>query len=418
MTQHNTTNSSFFNKVVSSSQQTVPAPIWAIGIVTFLVNISSVMVFGFSAIYLKSILGVGTGWIGFLEGVVEGMAYAMKVLSGLLSDYLRRRKNIMGFGYGLIAITRPILALSTSYGGVFIARLLDRLGNGIQSTPRDALVGDLSPSQHKGACYGLRQTLGTMGSFIGGFLGIIAMVLTGSNFHMVFWLATIPASLAFIILILFVKESEKNLHPQDHQKRHPLHLSDIPRLGKDYWLLMIVVAIFMLARLGEALLMLHGHQNFGLSQDYAPMVMILLNITYSLTSYPIGKLSDRMSRYTLLAGGCIVLIIADILLASSTQLWLLFVAVALWGVQMGISQAMFVSLIADTVPNDLRGTGFGFFYLISAFSLVIASTSAGTITQYFGEAMSFLGSAVFASLSLLALFIVKPKKKADQVKTL
>lgn len=418
MTQNNITNSSSFNKLVSSSQQIIPSSIWAIGIVTFLVNISTVMIFSFSAVYLKSILGVGTGWIAFLEGVVEGMAYAMKVLSGLLSDYLRRRKSIMGFGYGLITVTRPILALTTSYGGVFIARLLDRFGNGIQATPRDALVGDLSPSQHKGACYGLRQTLGTTGSFVGGFLGIIAMVLTGSNYHMVFWFATIPAFLAFVILIFFVRESEKNLHPQDHQKRHPLHLSDIPRLGRDYWFLMVVVAIFMLARLGEALIILHGHQNFGLSQDYAPMVMILLNITYSLTSYPIGKLSDRMSRYTFLAGGCIVLIIADILLASSSHLWLFFVAVAFWGVQMGISQAMFVSLIADTVPDDLRGTGFGFFYLISAFSLVIASTSAGTVTQYFGEAMSFLGSAVFASLSLFALFLVKPKKKEDQVKIL
>jgi len=391
----------------------IPREIWIIGWATFLLNTSSVMVFSLSAVYLKSILGISMGWIGLLEGVVEGSAYATRIFSGVLSDYFRRRKIIVCLGYFIVTLTRPVLALSSSFAGVFSARMLDRLGNGIQATPRDALIGDIAPPASKGACFGLRVSLGTAGSLFGGVAGIAVMFWTFNNYHIVFWAATIPAFLAFIILVFAVSEPQQNLQPADHKSRHPIHWADIPRLGKAYWMIMMVVACFMLARVGEVFLVIHVHKNFGLSQGYAPLVHILYNATYALSSYPVGWLSDRYSRYTLLGIGIVVLIITDIVLGFAHSLLMAFFGVILWGIQMGISQSMFLTLVADSVPEDLRGTGFGFFYLISSVSIVLASIIAGVIADHYGEGASFQYSSLVAFVSLLLLMGVSRSRRTQ-----
>lgn len=396
----------------------IPSSIWALGFATFLINVSSVIVFGLSAVYMKTILGVSTGWIGLLEGVVEACAYATKLLSGVFSDYLQRRKRIMVVGFALATLARPVLAIFSTFGAVFTARLMDRLGNGIQSTPRDALVGDIAPTAIKGKCYGLRQSLATAGSFFGGILGVLAMIYTQSNFKHVFWIATIPAILALIILTVFVKEPKK--HHEDKSKvQERIRFSDIPKLGKPYWLLMAVAAVFMCARIGEAMLILHAHLNFGLSEAYTPIILILYNGTNSLASYPVGYLSDRMPRYYLLILGFVMLIISDVLLAFANNLTMVLAGVCFWGVQIGITQSMFMALIADKVPPRLLGTGFGFFYLISAIALVVAGTLGGSIGNIYGQGASFLYSFVvaFVALVLLLLFVRSSHVKLSFKKT-
>lgn len=402
---------------MKTKKSPIPTAVFVIGLVQLLINVSSVMIFSLSAVYLKSILMVSTGWIGFLEGFVEASAHATKLFSGMISDYLRRRKLIMVIGFGLVTLTRPILAISESFMAVFTARFLDRFGNGIQSTPRDALVGDIAPKDIKGECFGLRQSLGTAGSFLGGVIGIGAMVWTASNFHQVFWMATIPAFTAFVLLILFVKEPKPVPLPdgekdedEQHPKKHPLHLSDLKRLGKQYWYLMLVVATFMLARPTEAFLTLHASQSFGLADMYAPAILLTYNLTYSLSSYPIGRLADRVSRYQLLAVGFITLIIADLILAFTPNLPGLFVGVGIWGIQMGISQSVFLTLVDQITPPDLRGTAFGFFYLISAVAIILAGVGAGNIAQHFGEGQAFLASSIIG-LVALTLLLALPRKK-------
>lgn len=396
----------------------IPKPIWAIGLSMFLINMSSVMIFSLSAVYLQSNLGVSTGLIGFLEGIVEGTAHATRVFSGVLSDYLRRRKLIMCMGYGLAVVARPLMGLSGSFTAVFVARMLDRLGNGIQGTPRDALIGDLAPETRRGACFGLRQSLGTAGSFAGGIAGVAAMIWTTSNYHSVFWLATIPALLALILLLVAVKEPEKNLHPADHKRRHPIHMSDIPRLGKAYWMIMIVAAFFMLSRVGEAFLVIHAFKNFGLPKNYASCVHILYNITYCIISFPIGRLSDRFSRYTLLAFGIVTLILTDMTLAFASSLPVVLLGVLMWGIQMGITQSLFSAIIADTVPEDLLGTGFGLFSLISAVSVIIASILGGRVAMIFGEWATFIYSATIAAASLAILIYIKIKRRKGSLSRL
>ena len=388
----------------------IPPAVWAIGFSQFLINVSSIIVFGFSAVYLKSILGVGTGWIGFLEGVVEGCSYLTKVLSGVFSDYLQRRKRIMVWGFALVLLSRPILAISHTFTTVFAARLMDRLGNGIQSTPRDALVGDIAPPSIKGSCYGLRQSLGTAGSFFGAIIGVIVMRLTCNNFHIVFWIATIPAALALIILMTAVKEPRDQDHngksiPHAKKPRNPIYWKDLKNLGRNYWILMIIAGLFMLSRLSEAMLVLHAYENFGLEEAYTPIVLMLYNGANSIASYPIGKLSDRINRYFILGMGFIVLILADIVLSSATNLMQMLFGVVLWGIQIGITQSMFLALIADIVPKKLRGTGFGFFYFITSLSLITASTVGGSIAQVYSLSSAYKLSSIIACIALASLVV-------------
>lgn len=382
----------------------------------FFINMSVIMVYSLNALYLSTIMGVTYVWIGLLEGAIEAISFFMKLFSGVLSDYLKKRKKIMLIGYALTAISKPLLGISSSYAATFTSRVIERLGNGIQSTPRDALVGDVAPAQHRGACYGLQRSLGVIGSIFGAFLAMIIMSYSADNFSFVFLLAGIPATIAFGILYIAVKEPKHAHYTTDikinkHAERHPIHWSDLSRLGKEYWGLMVVVAIFMLARVSETFIVLNAHKNFGLPKSYASGIMILYNITYCLCSFPIGLLSDRIGRYKLLIMGISTLMIADFLIALAPNLTTIFIGVLFWGCQMGISMNVFSSLIADSVPEDLRGTGFGVFYLISGISIISGGAAGGTIAHFYGEGSAFITSFVIAGLSMAALLFFKPGKK-------
>jgi MFS family permease len=281
----------------------------------------------------------------------------------------------------------------------------------MQSTPRDALVADLSPSDIKGECFGLRTALTNAGSVIGTGLAVIAMLWTSSNYEQIFWMACLPPILAFTILIMFVKDSKlkpEEMESQTKPKRHPLHLSDIPRLGRPFWYLMLIVAVFMLARVSESLLGLHANINFKLPEQWVPMVVLTYNAANSITAYPIGRFSDRIPRHYILALGCFCLVLADVLLAFAPNFTVAMIGVAVWGIQRGITESMFLSLIADFVPADLRGTGIGIFYLFSALSIFFAGLFGGMIANSFSFETMYIVSGCIASASLgLLLFIYK-----------
>ncbi|MBX3456781.1 MAG: MFS transporter [Candidatus Paracaedibacteraceae bacterium] len=399
----------------------IPKDIWAIGLAVFFTNLSSVMVRSISAIYMKTILGAGSGMIGTIEGIVEMLSFLMKMMSGVYSDYLRRRKFIIILGYFFMFLSRPLIAAFGNLQAVISARFLDRIGNGIQASPRDALVGDLAPKSIRGACYGLRISLGTAGSFAGAVVALGLMFWHGENYQMVFWLASIPALLSVIILATQVNEpkiTENHVTiatTEEKKGRHPMHLSDIPRLGKPFWMLMIVVGIFMIAQLGEPILVLHAHESFQLSGKFIPLILIVYNSTYSSVSYPAGKMSDKIGRINMLIVGFLCLLIGDILLSSAQDLWIVFIGIAMCGAQMAITQSIFMSLIADSVPKDLRGTGFGVFYLICAISVFISNAGSGFIAEAMGERYAFIASLVIGSISLIALLMfakkISPKEK-------
>ena len=391
----------------------IPRLVWILGCMMFLVNLSYLMIYSYVGIYMKS-LGMTLGWIGVVEGLAEAASYLMKLISGMISDYLKRRKPVIIVGYTLIIISRVLFSISTTIYPIFAARLIERIGNGIQATPRDTMVADVSPNSRIGAAYGLKRTLAQAGSLVGAIAGIGAMIWVGGDYEKVFQLATIPSFLAFFILIAFVREPKKFAHSAisseiplpSAKKSSPLHLSSIFSLGLPFWLLMLITAIFMLSRFSETFLTLHAYTNFGLKSEYAPTIMIVFNAGWCLSSYPVGVLADRMNRYWFLAMGIVFLILADHFLASAKTLTWVYIGCFLWGVQYGVTQNIFLSLVAEMVPSHLRGTGFGCYYIICAVSAYCADHLVGVISQYYGQAIAFSTSGFIAMISLLTLIVV------------
>lgn len=388
-----------------ASQPTTKAKIhptvWALGFVSMLMDISSEMVHGLLPLFMVNVLGTSTLMVGLIEGVAEATALIVKVFSGALSDYLGKRKGLALLGYGMAAVVKPLFALATSSGMVLTARMVDRVGKGIRGAPRDALIADVTPVEQRGAAYGLRQSLDTIGAFTGPLLAVGLMLLWHDNYRAVFWVAVIPGVLSTLLLWAWVRE------PADIQRKsqgNPITRANLQRLGKPYWWVVIIGAVFTLARFSEAFLVLRAQQG-GVAVALVPLVMVAMNIIYAATAYPFGKLSDRMSHTTLLILGLLVLIAADFVLASSHHWTVILAGVALWGVHMGMTQGLLSAMIAHTAPADLRGTAFGMFNLVSGIAMLIASTLAGLLWDVYGAAMTFYVGAAFCGVAVLALLL-------------
>ena len=389
-------------------RESIPGVIWAIGISSLLINMSTAVVFSGSALYMKTVLGISVSAIGMLEAVVESIAYAIRIFSGILSDYMKKRKPLILIGFILLTISKPILAFSGNIVQIFTARTLDRMGNGIQATPREALVGDLAPKKSKGACFGLRHSLSVVGSTLGGVFGIIVMKQTGNNFQLMFLLAAIPAVFAVLVVILFIKE-KKNHEADHHHKKNKFKVSDLSKLGKKFWLLILTVSIFMLGRFSEIFLTLNACDNFGLDLAYGTLITVVYNLTSTLSGYPIGKLSDKINRTNLLLAGFIILFISHLTIFGASNLYFVFFGTFLWGIQVGITQSIISALVSDYTPKELRGTGFGVYYFITAISTATASSLAGFFSQKNNgdESAAFLYGAIVCFASIIALLSVK-----------
>jgi MFS family permease len=392
----------------------IHSTVWKIGWMMFLINLSFVMGYSYIAIYMDS-LGVAMAWIGAAEGVAEASSYIMKLFSGMLSDYFRRRKPLMIVGYSLTVFSRILFSFASSLMPIFAGRLGERIGNGIQSTPRDTMVADVVPAKRIGAAYGLKRALSQGGAFLGAIVAMFAMRFFDNDIQSVFQAAVVPAILAYCILIFFIKEPKRFNHSAvsaeiplpEEKRRHPISLKNLPLLGKSFWLLMLVAAIFMLARFSESFLYLYARKTFDLPLENVPLVAMIYNATWCLTVYPVGRMADRINRYWFLIIGILFLVLANMVLANASSLTMLWIGIGLWGVQLAITQNIFLSLIAEIVPEDLRGTGFGCYYIICATSEYFAChLIGGVVSQYFGQSRMFLASGVIAVFSLLVLIVI------------
>ena len=379
----------------------MPAGIWVLGLVSLLMDISSEMIHSLLPLFMVTVLATSATTVGIIEGLAESTALIVKVFSGVLSDWLGKRKGLAVLGYGLGALTKPLFAVASSSGLVLTARLLDRVGKGIRGAPRDALVADLTPPEIRGAAFGLRQSLDTVGAFLGPLLAVGLMLLWANDFRAVFWVAVIPGVLAVLLLLFGLREPA---NPVREKRVNPIRRENLQRLGAAYWWVVAIGAVFTLARFSEAFLVLRAEQG-GMALALIPLVMVAMNAVYSLSAYPFGKLSDRVSRQGLLAVGLIVLIAADLVLASSAHWAVVLAGVALWGVHLGMTQGLLAALVADTVPADLRGTGYGFFNLVSGIAMLVASVLAGMLWDSWGAAYTFYAGALFSVLALGLLWL-------------
>lgn len=374
----------------------IPRSVWVLGFVSMLMDISSETVHSLLPVFMVSTLGASAFAVGLVEGVAEATALIVKMFSGTLSDYLGRRKELAILGYGLGAISKPFFAAAGSVHAVLTARFMDRVGKGMRGAPRDALVADLTPEPIRGAAYGLRQSLDTIGAFLGPLLAMALMVAWSGDFRKVFWFATIPGSLAVALLMVGVREPKPSRAPA--QPRAPIHWRVLKELGRPYWSVTVVGAIFTLARFSEAFLILRARQS-GLPDALAPAVLVLMNVVYAASAYPAGHLADRVDRRLLLASGLIVLIASDLLL-SRGGLAFVGVGVALWGLHMGLTQGLLATMVAAAAPPGLRGTAFGFFNLAGGVAMLAASALAGLLWDKLGAPATFQAGAAFSAIAL------------------
>ena len=377
----------------------IPKGVWVLGGVSLLMDVSSEMIHSLLPLFMATTLGASVIIIGIIEGVAEATALMLKVFSGVISDYVGKRKGLALLGYGLGALSKPLFAIAPTSGMVFSARMIDRSGKGIRGAPRDALVADVTPPEIRGAAYGLRQALDTIGAFLGPLLAVALMFLWDNDFQSIFWVAAIPAVLSIALLGFGLKEPNTSVV----QKRtNPLRRENLKKLSAAYWWVVAIGSIFTLARFSEAFLVLRAQQ-MAIPLFAIPLVMVAMNLVYSLTAYPFGKLSDSMSHSKMLQWGLLVLIAADIVLALSSHWSTLLAGVALWGIHMGMTQGLLAAMVAHTAPPELRGTAFGMFNLMSGIALLLASAGAGVLWEMLGAASTFYAGAIICVVTLIGM---------------
>jgi MFS family permease len=387
---------------VGTPRSKIPGSIWALGLVSLFMDMSSELIHSLLPVFLVSVLGASMLSVGLIEGVAEAVASAARVFSGALSDVLGRRKPLAVVGYGLAALSKPLFAWAPAIGWVFTARVIDRMGKGIRGAPRDALIGDIAPPALRGRYYGLRQSLDTVGAFLGPLLAIVLMGILANDIRSVFWFAVLPGLVSVAILVVFVREPRAN--QIDREERAPLRLASLRRLGSAYGWVVATASVLTLARFSEAFLVLRA-ENVGLALHLVPIVLVVMSVVYAASAYPVGILSDTMSRQSLLAVGFLVLIVADLVLALATTVSAVLAGVALWGLHMGLTQGLLTALVADTAPEELRGTAFGFFHLVVGLVLLAASLLAGWLWDVYGAPATFLAGAAITAAGLLAMTV-------------
>ncbi|MCC6391492.1 MAG: MFS transporter, partial [Bryobacterales bacterium] len=378
----------------------IPRGIWALGFVSMFMDISSEMILGLLPLFLVQVLGASATAVGVLEGVAESVVHLFRFLSGILSDWLGKRKTLALIGYGIAALTKPLFPIAGSFSIVFVARFVDRIGKGIRGAPRDALVADLAPPGMRGASYGLRQSLDTVGAFLGPLGAIVFMLVLGGNFRSVFWIAALPAFVSVALLAFFVNEPPgTRVMPQ----RKLLQWKDLSDFPPAFWYVIAITAVFTLARFSEAFLVLRA-SSLGLRADFVPAVLVLMNLSYAVSSYPAGRVSDTVDRRWILLLGGGALSAADLFLARAAGMTGLAAGICLWGLHMGFSQGLLAALVADAASVEKRGSAFGLFSLLSGLMMLVASTAAGALWDRFGPAVVFYTGAGIAALGMAGLF--------------
>lgn len=390
----------------SAPRPRIPPGVWALGFVSLLMDVSSEMIHSLLPMFLVGTLGVSVLAVGVIEGIAESTALVSKVFSGVLSDHVGRRKPLAVLGYALGALSKPVFALATGAGAVVAARFVDRVGKGIRGAPRDALLADITPGAVRGAAFGLRQSLDTVGAFVGPLLATALMIAWAGDFRAVFWVATVPAVLAVGVLVAGVREPARAA-AAPHAS--PIRRDALRRLGRGCWQVVALGAVFTLARFSEAFLVLRA-QEVGIAVAWVPLVMVVMNVCYAASAYPFGRLADAVDHGRLLAGGLVVLVAADLVLAFGAGSAALLAGVALWGLHMGITQGLLAAMVADTAPPELRGTAYGVFNLVAGVAMLVSSVLAGLLWDRLGSAFTFGAGAGFAALTLGVLWAMRARR--------
>lgn len=383
----------------------IPATVWLLGIVSLLMDISSEMINALLPLYLAGGLGVSMLAIGMIEGLSVAIATVTKFLSGVLSDLSRRAKPLAVLGYGLGAVSRLIFPLAVSLDQIVLAKALDRVGKGIRGAPRDAIIATVSPPEIRGASFGLRKSLDTVGGFLGPLVAVAAMLWLAGDIAAVFWIAAIPAGLAMLVLVGLVREPAAT----STSRATSFQLRDSLRLNRTIWMVIGFSAGIMLARFSEAFVLLKS-LSAGFAPAWVPLALVIMHAAYGLTALPVGRLSDRIGTRGLLAVSLGFLIVAHLLLALGDGIWIYVLGTVFWGLHMGFSQGLLGAMVANATPDGLKGSAFGTFNLVTAMVVLAGNLLAGWAWQDIGPAAPFLIGAGVSGMALLALLLHRSRQ--------
>jgi MFS family permease len=380
----------------STAPPRVPALVWVLGWVSLLTDISSEMILAVLPVYLGTVMGVSMATIGLIEGIAEATAAVMRVFAGAIGDKLGRYKAIVVFGYGLSALSKIVFPFAGSAGPIFAARIIDRVGKGLRTAPRDAMIARATHPSILGRAFGIRQSLDTLGAVFGPLLAILILGVTHNDFQLLFWIAFAPGVLAVIVLARAAEEPNGGAAPL---QRIPLSRADLARLGFAFWWIAVGAAFLTFGRGAKAFLVLRT-EDVGVPLWLVPIAFVIMNSVYAATAYPVGNLSDRIDRRMLLAAGIVVLILSDMMLAMASGPWVGLFGVLLWGLHFGMTQGVLATLVVDSAPESLRGTAFGVFSLLSGFALVASGALGGMVWDIWGPSTLFWLATAAATLSL------------------
>jgi MFS family permease len=383
--------------------EAIPRTVWALGLVSLFMDLSSEIVHALLPLFLTMSLGASVAMVGLIDGVAEATASITKIFSGYVSDRIGRRKPLILLGYGLAALSKPLFPLAATPAIVLAARFADRIGKGLRGAPRDALVADVTPPGMRGRAFGLRQAMDTIGAFAGPLLAVGLMFLFVDDIRSVFWVATVPAVLAVLCVMIAVRDPAREKEGRDDAPM-PVRSVDLHRLGAPYWRVLCLGVLLTLARFSEAFLILKANQA-GLALALTPVVLVVMNLVYALGAYPAGIFADARGSRFLLFWGLVMVIAADLIFASGSGMVAIFVGTALWGGHMAATQGLMAKLVADSAPAQARGSAFGLFNLATGLAMLAASIVAGLLWDRFGSGAPFAAGAAFAAVALLMLVL-------------
>ncbi|MDR0677175.1 MAG: MFS transporter [Holosporaceae bacterium] len=389
----------------------LPRTIWIVGIVSFFSNSASIIITAFSPEFIINILGATPAAMGYIRGLSEALSYFVKMISGVFSDWLGKRKILMLIGYLCTAFAKPMFAFCQSLNLYVAAQLLERITNGLRDTPRDALIADCSPKELKGASYGVRQSFAFLGSMVGAIITFFALKYFGSSEYVirkVYLFAIIPIGIA-VALIYFGIDEPESLVNLRNRKGFPIRKSDIKQLGNDFWFYIFICFVFMCSRYSESFLV-HRARSLGLEIEYAPLVLALMYLFNSPISKIVGNWSDKHERKLFIAFGFCMMLASCIVLALATEVWHVMVGAAIYGIHQGATQGTFYAMVSDYSPPHIKGTSIGIFNLVCCIGIFVSNVITGELWKHFGAELTFTVNSAITFAAAVGIIFVKQKK--------
>jgi len=379
-----------------------------LGCVSMLTAMSTAMIQGLLPVFLVRVLGASMASVGLIEGLAEAANSFIKIFSGATSDWIGRRKPLVVFGYALSATVKTLFPIAETVPTVLAARVIDRLGKGIRDAPRDAFLADITVPEIRGSGFGLRLALAIAGFVFGPLIAVALMRLSGNDFRLVFWIALAPAYLSIVVLLLAVKELPFAVDAGE--RRFSIQGKDLAALPARFWWVIAIAGLLALARFSQAFIVLKA-DDVGLEAAFLPIMLAVMYLVYSMTAYPFGVLADYVDRRLQLGIGAVVLIGADVILATAGDIWWTVLGAALWGLQMGVTQGLLGATVADAAPDHLRGVAFGFYDVANGVAALGASAGAGMLWTVAGPAAAF-GTGAFIAAAATLMLMLRPLPKA------